>query len=107
MMNFHIFAPDTIRLPKWATHERLCDCPAGQRVYTDCCYCWMRADETTVQIITSPPIPHGMEHGDMMDLISANGAYYMDSIQVIECGDGFGCNANPRRKIGMHLRARA
>ncbi len=104
MTSFHILAPPTVAYPKWATHERLSNVTADQMVLTDCCCCRMRADETTVQIIAAPDIPHGMTDDEMHDHIYSNAAYFYDPAQVIECGEGFGCTVNKRRRIGASNR---
>lgn len=104
-MLLHIFAPETISLPPWATHERLAGLRGSDKVLTSCCCCKMPADETVCTIVVPPPIPLGMKRKrEVMKWVNSHSAYFYDPEQRIECGPGFGCNANPRRKIGRHLR---
>lgn len=102
----HIYSPAYIKLPKWATHERLSGLKCDDIVVTDCCLCRMRADETTVEIVTGHPLPHGLDLDAMTEEERSGwlwGTFY-ESWQNIECGEGFGCTVKPRRRASRHLR---
>jgi hypothetical protein len=113
-MNIHILRTDSIARPWWPTHERLPSWTEG-KIWTDCCGCKVAAEQTDCRIICSwePPIG-GMGcyqeeplpwQKDRCDFEPAfpTGAYYEDRIEI-RCAEGFGCNANPRKKWGRHLR---
>lgn len=102
----HIYAPPTVTTPPWATHERLRDVSARERVWADCCNCWMPADETACTITGPLDLPKGMPHDELMDWMDGVGGYYYDPYVTIKCGAGYGCDANPRRRWGKHLRER-
>ena len=102
--NLHMWAPAYVKLPKWATHERLglkCD----EVVIADCCLCKMRADETQCHITTGPTI-HGLLHDDMTEDERSDALWgnYFESYSTIECAEGFGCTVKRRRRSSRHLR---
>lgn len=82
----------------------------GKRLWTDCCCCKMPARETDVRIRSFFDYPKGGLGGEsgptddyFIPFDYPTGAYYDPELEI-RCSDGFGCNANPRRKIGRHLR---
>lgn len=100
----HIYAPPTITTPPWATHERLSNVPA--RVFAECCNCWMPAEETVCTITGPLQIPLGMPNSEKLDWMDTVGGFYYSPYITIKCGPGCGCNINPRRRWGKHLRER-
>jgi hypothetical protein len=58
------------------------DSTAGGPVRTDCCHCNMPAAHAQVRIMSDD----------------------WNMTAEWRCRPGFGCDANPRRRIGMHLR---
>lgn len=108
MMDVHILWSRNVPRPWWAAHERL-GLSSDERLFTDCCSCWMRADECESRI-EMVEIPLGSDLGDYQLGTDWDGKRigfyipYEETRWAIRCGHGFGCSANPKRRRGQYLR---
>lgn len=73
-------------------HQFFRDTAPSFRLMTTCCNCRQRADECSVKHTLHDP-------DDLADMGNWCGPFIR-----VECAPGTGCDANPRRRIGMHLR---
>lgn len=106
-MSLHILRTPSCARPFWATHEMF-STASGQKVWTDCCACKVPAEDTVSRVVTSWDYPHGglgsYEAPYTQEADFPTGAYYDPRIETV-CAEGCGCNANPRKRWGMPLRA--
>jgi hypothetical protein len=107
-VSIHILRTDSIARPWWRTDERA-SAHAGHKVLTDCCCCRMPAEETDCRIVSPWDPPHGdlgcfQEPPDLAASADVpTGAYYEPRLEI-RCAAGFGCDANPKKRRGRHLR---
>jgi hypothetical protein len=111
----HILSVPNVARPWWPTHQRFPDAPVS--ILTDCCCCRMKRSETISRVVSHYDYPLGglgcyqvppsyadqERDGPWAKADFPTGAYYGFTIET-ECAPGKGCNANPRRKFGKHLR---